>query len=453
MPSSWGVPAILTGIAPFLFSSLGIIRVCFLLNFNQERKSTSMTVRFDPAPEELQPLRVGPLGPHLESFAALLSQLGYCRSNGWQKVRLVADLSRWLQHRGRKLTQLDEGRADQFLQSRWKQVSNRSGDRSTMHELLRHLRQSGAIPAAMPVPQSEIDEMEQQYRSFLLQERALMPASVHQYLVVVRRFLSYRFATGKVRLKGLRAKDIADFVLQDTTSRGRRSAQLMATVLRSFLNFLLQRGYIAKKLAAAVPTVAGWRLSELPRFLEAEQVEKVLKACDRRRKAGKRDYTILLLLARLGLRAGEVAGLRLEDIDWRAGELLIHGKGARVDKLPLPHDVGQALVDYLKKGRPECSSRQVFIQCKAPYLGFPNPPNTICGIVRRALKRARVQTRHHGAHVFRHSLATRMLSKGASLTQIGHVLRHQQVQTTEIYAKVDLTALNRLALPWPGGAR
>jgi site-specific recombinase XerD len=168
---------------------------------------------------------------------------------------------------------------------------------------------------------------------------------------------------------------------------------------------------------------------------------------------GKRDYAILLLLARLGLRASEVANLTLEDINWRTGELVIHGKGARVDKLPLPQAVGQALVDYLQKGRPECSSRCVFIQSKAPHVGFSKPPNAVSGIVRRAIDRARISTHHHGAHVLRHSLATRMLNQGASLTQIGQVLRHRQVQTTEIYAKVDVAALSRLALPWPGGVR
>lgn len=412
-----------------------------------------MIVRFDPQPDELRSLHIGPLAPHLESFAALLSAHGYCSPNGWQKIRLVADLSRWLQQRHLKLKQLDEGRTHAFLRTRWKQVSRRSGDQITMSQLLRHLRESQAIPTTSTSPLNQVELLEQDYRRFLIQERALAQASIEQYDAVVRRFLSHRFQTGRVLLEKLSAKDVADFVLHDSSERGRRSCQLMATVLRSFLSFLLQHGHITSNLAAAVPTVAGWRRSELPRFLEARQVEKMLCSCDRRRKVGKRDYAILLLLARLGLRAGEVASLSLDDINWRAGELLIRGKGPRVDKLPLLQDVGQALVDYLQKGRPDCSSRRVFIQCKAPYLGFPNPPNAICGIVRRALARAQIQSLHHGAHVLRHSLATRMLGKGASLAQIGQVLRHHQVQTTEIYAKVDLDALRGLALAWPGGLR
>jgi len=393
------------------------------------------------------------LGPHLDNFAALLTQQGYCSQAAWAKVQLVADLSRWLEQRHIRLKQLDERRIDAFFRARWRRVSRRSGDQATMTALLQHLRQSHTIPIPSLAPRNDLDLLEHEYASFLIQERALMPASVEQYVIVVRRFLAHCFPRRKSHLKKLCPNDVTDFVLHDTSNRGRRSAQFMATVLRSLLSFLFQHGRITSNLAAAVPAVAGWRLSELPRFLEAKQVEKILRSCDRRRKVGKRDYAILLLLARLGLRAGEVAKLNLEDINWRASEVLIHGKGARVDKLPLLQDVGLALVDYLRKGRPDCLCRRVFIQCKAPYVGFPNPPNAVCGIVRRALARAQIDSRHHGAHVLRHSLATRMLGNGASLAQIGQVLRHQQVQTTEIYAKVDLTALSRLALPWPGGAQ
>jgi len=412
-----------------------------------------MKVHFDPKAEELRRLQVGPLGPHVESFATLLSHQGYCRDNGWQKIRLVADLSRRLQQRGIGLRQLDEQQIRVFFQARWKRVSRHSGDQATMTLLLRHLRQSHAIPVPPPpAARNDIEVIERDYGNFLLQERSFTPASVEQYVPAARRFLSYRFPSRKVRLKKLRAKDVTDFVLHDTASRGRRSVQLAAAVLRSFLSFLFQQGRIAGNLAAAVPTVAGWRLSELPRYLEAEQVEKILRCCDRRRKTGKRDYAILLLLARLGLRAGEVAYLTLDDINWQAGELLIRGKGARVDRLPLLQDVGQALVDYLQKGRPVCSSRRVFIQKHAPHEGFAGPAS-IDNVVRAGLVRAQIHSRHQGAHVLRHSLATRLLGNGASLAQIGQVLRHQLPQTTEIYAKVDLKALRGLVLPWPGGVQ
>lgn len=396
-------------------------------------------------------LRRGPLGPHLENFAAVLSQQGYCKAAAWNKVRLVADLSRWLERERIALKQLDERLVTVFLENRWKRVAHRSGDQATLSLLLQQLRQANLTPTPAAAPLSAIDLIERDYECFLLRERGLMRASVEQYLPVAQRFLSHRFGNRKVELKKLRAKEVTDFVSQDTAGRGRRSAQLMTSVLRSFFGFLLQEGRIDVNLAAAVPTVAGWRLSELPRFLEAAQVEKVLRCCDRRTKVGKRDYAILLLLARLGLRAGEVAYLNLDDIDWDAGKLCIRGKGARVDTMPLLHDVGQAIAEYLKKGRPRCSSRRVFIQSKAPFVGFASPPNTVCGIVRRALGRAQLNPRQQGAHLLRHSLATRMLGQGASLAQISQVLRHQQTETTEIYAKVNLEALRALAQPWPEG--
>jgi site-specific recombinase XerD len=347
--------------------------------------------------------------------------------------------------------QLDEGRVAAFLKLRWKRAPGRSGDRAAMTLVLRHLRQSNITPpASPPAPRNDIELIERAYEDFLLNERSLVPGSVEQYLPVARRFLSHRFGSGKVRLKKLGASDVTDFVLHDSSHRGRRSAQLMATVLRSFLGFLLQQSHISTNLAAAVPTVAGWRLSELPRFLEPKQVERVLRSCDRRTKVGKRDYAILLLLARLGLRAGEVARLTLDDIDWRAGHLLIRGKGPQVDRLPLPQDAGQALAAYLQKGKPGSSSRRIFIQRNAPH--DPLAPSSISNVVRAALARAQIQSRHQGAHLFRHSLATAMLRNGASISQIGQVLRHQLPQTTEIYAKVDLKALRALALPWPGGA-
>lgn len=410
-----------------------------------------MTERFNPGPGDLQPCEVGPLAAHLPGFAALIHVQGYCNANGWMKIRLVADLSRWMQARRVAPRQLDERLAATFLKTRWKRVPHSSGDQATMTLALRHLRETNVIPAASPrQPRSDIDLIEQDYRDFLLHERSLVPASVEQYLPVARRFLSHRFRSGAVRLKNLGASDVSDFVLHDSSNRGRRSAQLMASVLRSFLGFLLQQDRIRIDLAGAVPAVAGGRLSELPRFLEAEQVEELLRSCDRRTRTGKRDYVILLLLARLGLRASEVAQLTLDDINWHAGELLIRGKGTRVDRLPLPQDIGESLASYLQRGRPDCSSRRVFIKRVAPHEALAGP-SSVSNVVRAALARANIHSQHQGAHLLRHSLATTMLRNGASMAQIGQVLRHQLPQTTEIYAKVDLNALRTLALPWPGG--
>jgi site-specific recombinase XerD len=408
---------------------------------------------FRPQPQDLLPLCSGPLAPHLNSFAALLAQQGYGRSYGWQKVRLVADLSQWLAKRRLKLEGFDERQATDFLEARYKTRSRAWGDASTLIVLLRHLREIGAIPARQSsVLRGFADILERDYEQFLLQERGLVPGTVAVYLPVVQRFLEHRFPTGKIQLRQLRAGDAAGFILHASAEHRRGYLQLATSALRSFLGFLLQRGRIATPLASAVPTVAGRRLSEWPRFLEAAQVEKLLRSCDRRRSVGRRDHAILLLLARLGLRAGEVVHLCLEDIDWSAGELRLRGKGARLDRLPLPHDVGQAMADYLKTRRTGEACRRVFLRSIAPYAGLASSC-TVAGVVRRALARADLHPHHQGAHLLRHSLATRMLRGGASLAQIGQVLRHQQAQSTEIYAKVDLKALRLLAQPWPGGVR
>lgn len=199
-----------------------------------------------------------------------------------------------------------------------------------------------------------------------------------------------------------------------------------------------------------MPAVADWRLSDLPKSLEAQQVECLLSNCDQSNKNGQRDYAILLLLARLGLRAGEIVKMTLDDIDWEAGELIIEGKGPRKDRLPLPWDVGEALVTYLQHGRPVCSTRRVFIRTRAPHNGFSSSV-AVCNIVERALLRAKLQPPCKGAHLLRHSLATDMLRKGASLIEISEILRHASINTTEIYTKVDIAALRSLAQSWPGG--
>jgi site-specific recombinase XerD len=225
----------------------------------------------------------------------------------------------------------------------------------------------------------------------------------------------------------------------------------MVTSLRSFFRFLRQRGHLTTDLASAVPSVANWRLSHLPKSLAPEQVENLLASCDQSKTKGQRDYTILLLLARLGLRAGEVVAMTLDDLDWETGTLLVRGKGNRQERLPLPQDVGSAVVDYLRHGRPRCATRRLFVRLKAPLCGFSSSV-AVGDVVRRALARSGLDPTFKGTHLFRHSLATRMLRGGASLGEIGDVLRHCRPETTQIYAKVDLGALRSLAPPWPGGA-
>jgi site-specific recombinase XerD len=315
--------------------------------------------------------------------------------------------------------------------------------------LLEHLQYADLIPA--PAPKTDDSSLlEHAFTQHLTQERGLAQATLASYSLIVRLFVSERFGAGPFCLAGLRADDVTGYVLRHAHDRSPAYAKLMVKALRAFFRFLYLRGEIATDLAACVPTVANWRLTSLPKSIEAEQVEQILEHCDRETVVGKRDYAILLLLARLGLRAGEVVALTLDDISWEIGEITIRGKGARHHRFPLPQDVGEALVIYLREGRPSCSIRRVFVRARAPRRGF-STSGAIDNIVRSALERAGLDPPRKGAHLLRHTLATQMLRKGASLAEIGQVLRHQSPDTTTIYAKVDLQALRALAQPWPGG--
>jgi site-specific recombinase XerD len=232
----------------------------------------------------------------------------------------------------------------------------------------------------------------------------------------------------------------------------RKQAKKMTTVLRSFLRYARYHNYIRTDLAACVPCVADWSATSIPKGLPFKDVKTVLASCNRQRAVGRRDYAILLLLARLGLRAGEVVSLTLEDIDWEHGYLTVRGKGNRSEQLPLPVDVGKAIAAYLRGGRPNSTRRHVFLRGYAPAVGFKGPA-AVSTVVHHALARAGINCPRKGAHQFRHALATEMLRKGASLPEIGELLRHRHMQTTTIYAKVDLISLRKLALPWSGGAR
>ena len=408
--------------------------------------------RFNAVPEKLGRFQTGPLGIHVPGFAGLLHQRGYKYEVGWEKIRQLCELSRWMRRRRMSVDMLDENLIGHYWSALVSNGAKPRGERATFNLMLQHLRQAKIIAVkSSAMKPSPAESVIQAYRQYLLSERSLGLATVDGYTFIVRRFLSDRLLGGKFEPQKLKAADINQHVQQATTRMGRRACQHMTTALRSLLRFLLMKGHLASDLVPAVPSVAGWRLSELPRYLEPAEVERILNSCDRRSGVGKRNYAIFLLLARLGLRAGEVVKLKLDDIDWNAGKVCIQGKGARIDRLPLLQDVGAAIADYLKKTRPRCSSRCVFVHAQAPYAGFASPPNGISCLVRRALKTAKLNPLHKGAHILRHSLATRMLNNGASLLQVGQVLRHKNIYTTEIYAKVDLLALRKLAQPWPGG--
>jgi integrase len=268
---------------------------------------------------------------------------------------------------------------------------------------------------------------------------------VASYLHVARLFLATRPQGSGLGFEALRASDVIDFVLEECRHRSVGSAKYVVDGLRAVLRFCYLDGAIARPLADAVPAVASWRLAALPRAVDPGDVAALLKSCDRRTTFGRRDFAVLTLLVRLGLRSGEVAGLRLDDIDWRAGELVVRGKGPKEERLPLPSDVGEAIAGWLGRGRPHCAVREVFTRVRAPHQGLS--PGGVSAIVRAACKRAGVGEVH--AHRLRHTAATEMLRAGAGLTEIGQVLRHASVLTTSIYAKVDRSSLRALAKPWP----
>jgi site-specific recombinase XerD len=323
--------------------------------------------------------------------------------------------------------------------------------RAVLPKLLEYLRDVGAVrPREEKADDSPQARLLGAFEQHLKQERGLSQATLDNYLPAIRSFLSERFGTGPLVLRELSSSDVTDSVLRYARRTSPGSARLRAQALRSFLRFALREGEILSDLAAAVPTVANWRLSRVPGVLPPEQIDRLLHSCDQSTLVGQRDYTVLLLLVRLGLRAGELVAMRLEDLHWRAAELTVRGKGRRRDRLPMPQDVGEALATYLRQGRPSCSSRRVFVRLRAPHRGFASEV-ALCSIVRRAHDRAELRCDGKGAHLLRHSLASEMLRQGASLSEIGQILRHNCPTTTEIYAKVDLSGLRELAQPWPGG--
>jgi len=401
--------------------------------------------------ELLRRLPAGPLGSHIDIFVSVLYGRGYTKLTVKQKIPIISELSQWLHKQHLGIEGLNEFWINKFIRHREKRNRLGRGNRSTLKQFKNFLREEGILPASVPeIEDSPLQRIENTFALYLEQERGLSQDTLDNYLPIVRRFLMERFHNRKIFLDKLRSQDISGFILHyaHTMSPGR--AQLTVSALRSFLRFLYKRGEIATDLAAAVPTVAKWRFSGIPKFLQQEQVERLLQSCDQNTAAGQRDYAILLLLSRLGLRAGEVMHMDLDDIHWESGELIVRGKSSREERLPLPHDVGQAIAAYLRHSRPHCSSRRVFIRLFAPHQGFSSSV-AVCDVVRRSLARAGLNLDFKGAHLLRHTLATNMLRGGATFTEIGEILRHQHPSTTEIYAKVDIEALRSIAQPWPGG--
>jgi site-specific recombinase XerD len=395
----------------------------------------------------------GPLGIHVDAYEALLREQGYSRGSTYVHLHIVADLSRWLRRRRLDAGDVDECTVERYLQSRQRFVDTYRGASFVPYKFLGMLRDRQIVThKTVPIVVDPREIVVDAFRQYLSQERGLSVSTQCNYTRFAHQFLRERFGRGSLELSALSATDVTGFIRRHAHERSARSAQHIVGSLRAFLRYLRYRGEITTDLAACVPTVANWSLSTLPKFPQPGQVQQVLDHCDRHSAVGLRNYAILVLLARLGLRACEVVAMTLDDIDWEGAHLMVRGKGGQRVQMPLSAEVGHAIAAYLRKGRPRCTSRRLFIREHAPRVGFANSC-AVSTLVQRALADAGVDSPHTGAYVFRHSLATEMLRQGASLGEIGQLLRHAHPDTTQIYAKVDVCALRPLALRWPGGGR
>jgi site-specific recombinase XerD len=388
----------------------------------------------------------GPLAGHVEDLRAEFLTLGYAASTVTSHLALWAQVSRWLEGQSLTASELTPDRIVEFLQVR-RRTRGYLYSMKALSPGLQLLRRMGAVPDIQAkVQESAVEAIERQFRSYLLVERGLAEVSAQTYVIRARPFLVDRARRGRLELESLTAADVSGFVAGWLPGLSKAPARSTVTALRSLLSFLHASGVITRPLASVVPTVASWKLTGLPIGLTPVQVRALLDACDQSRPVGRRDFAILTLLARLGLRSGEVAGLTLDDIDWRAGTVMVHGKGNSDEQLPLPVDVGTALSRYLEHARPRSvSGRAVFIRARAPYQALSH--KSISTMVSRTARRGGVGTVH--AHLLRHTLATDVLSKGASLDEVGQLLRHRSRASTEIYAKVDHHRLVQITRPWP----
>ena len=395
----------------------------------------------------------GPLAPYFEPFAEHLADQGYSQVSYWKKTFLVSEFSRWLSREGISVEEISTAHEETFLRHRAQHRCPIAGSRIALSGVTSWLEEKGIIEcrATTSVETSAVDRVMLEYRSYLHEDRGLAPTTIETYAGYVRRFLKDISGGAELHLASVHASQIADYIQRNVPQdRTFAAAKDIVTALRSFFRFARYRDYVHTDLAAAVPSVAGWSMASIPRAMPADCVRALLNASKEwRTPAGLRNRAILLLLARLGLRAGEVVRLELGDIDWSEGCLSVHGKGRVERPLPLPHEVGQAMATYLERGRPEATCRRVFLRSRAPFDGLRSSSD-ICQVVRRAIGRGGMELASTGSHQLRHALAVDMLRQGAPLTDIGQVLRHRSPDATRRYAKVDLEALREVALPWPG---
>lgn len=395
----------------------------------------------------------GPLVPFLDAFAWSLDEQGFKRHLIGRQIRVAANFSQWLLAEEVAAQYATDEHVGRFLEESARRQSVRRGEFACLRRLMALLSQLGVIH---PLPEhSELTPIQQvvgAFATYLREQRALSSKTLIHYCPFIERFLSERFGQGPLEFAALHAGDIIGFITQQAMHLSPARAKVATTALRSFLRYLRYCDEIQLDLAAAVPTVPNWSMTGIPLAIAPDHLQAILAHCPRDTPVGRRDYAILMLLARLGLRAGEIVSLNLDSIDWEVGSIAVVGKGNQAASLPMLAEVGEAIADYLRHGRPTSSSRALFLRVYAPIRGLGAAP-TVSTIVAAAIKRAGIETPHRGTHQFRHALATDMLRHGATLTEIGNILRHRHAKTTSLYAKVDFAALRPLSLPWPGGAK
>jgi len=404
---------------------------------------------FDCA-SRVQKLRDGPGGSFLESFAEELSHAGYAEITARRHIRAAEHFIHWSGSESIPISSLTEKsveRFDRHLKDRQRGRYSHAYQADILGGVrlfLKHL-QSVSATSAIDQPTAQDLALLTAFREWMHRQRGACDLTIDRYSLSIRDLLK-RFGDdpGRFDAKGLR-----QFVLEKSQHRGWAEAKKCTTALRMFLRFLIAEGKCSADLCAAIPVLVHWRLSSLPRYLQPEDVERIISICDPHSPVGIRDRAILLLLARLGLRAGDILQLRLSDIDWEDAMIHVSGKGHREAKLPLTKEVGWSLAAYVQDGRPQTDTEAFFVRSRAPFRAFASH-SAVSVIVTRAMRRAGVTCQGCGAaHVLRHSVATSMLRQGASLQDIADVLRHRSIETTQIYAKVDVTSLRQIAQPWP----
>jgi len=401
-------------------------------------------------------LRSGPLGLFVDDFASLLASDGYTYEVIETKLAVIRSLHFWLVQRDIPLGRLTSSRIDEFVTFRKRQYQGftHKGHASTLRAFVALLRSRGLIPPEEPAVSglSALDERLKDFGEHLERERGVTAKCREAYCDSVRKFLTSTCGIKASDGATLSPDGISAFIIEFRKSCSLSHAQRMVTAIRSYLRFLKFRGDIRIDVTGGALAFPNWRGTKLPETLTTDQVKSLFRTCNRKTAVGRRDYALLLLLARTGLRAGEVFKLRLQDIDWECGEMVIHGKGRRQATIPLMQDVGSALADYLKNGRPKCQAPQLFVRAVAPYRAF-NRPGTISTIVRVATLRAGLKTKCKGAHLLRRTIATHALQAGATLPEVGELLRHRSIESTKLYAKVDHKRLRELIVPWPTSKR